>query len=180
MEDPGEQIVGEYLKWVKNCEFISYNVQTGEKQGEIDVIGINIKEKIIYFCEVATHLGGLQYVNKKDNKSNNKQKLIDKFEKDIKYSENFGKMNKKIMLWAPIIIIPKKVSAKNNQLEDINFVKSHIKETTGIDIELIYNEKYIDALNELEQIIITKSNVLSNPISRYIQIRGKINKLKKV
>ena len=41
MEDPGEQLVGEYLRAVKNCDFIEYNLQTKFVQGEIDVVGID-------------------------------------------------------------------------------------------------------------------------------------------
>lgn len=66
MQNIGEEIAGEYLKFVKGCEFIEYNLYTPDVQGEIDVIGINIKEKALYVCEVAIHLTtGLQYVKSK-------------------------------------------------------------------------------------------------------------------
>lgn len=40
----GEGICGEWLRHVKGCEFVQYNLETTEVQGEIDVIGINLAE----------------------------------------------------------------------------------------------------------------------------------------
>ncbi len=64
----GEYIVGAYLKVIKNCDFIDYNVRFpggGLKGlGELDVIGLDFKNKSAYLCEVTTHIRGLLY---KDN-----------------------------------------------------------------------------------------------------------------
>ena len=38
MQNIGEEIAGEYLKVIKGCEFIEYNLHTPDVQGEIDVI----------------------------------------------------------------------------------------------------------------------------------------------
>ena len=59
MQNIGEEITGEYLKVCKGCDFIAYNLYTPDIQGEIDVVGINIKNRTVYVCEVAVHLGGL-------------------------------------------------------------------------------------------------------------------------
>ncbi len=42
MQNPGEEFVGEYLRHIRGCEFVQYNLQTTDVQGEIDVIGINM------------------------------------------------------------------------------------------------------------------------------------------
>ena len=53
MEDSGEHIVGQYLRGVLNCDFVEYNLQTKEVQGEIDVAGINsANKKEAFICEV--------------------------------------------------------------------------------------------------------------------------------
>jgi hypothetical protein len=52
----GEEICGEWLRHVKKCEFIQYNLKTPNVQGEIDVIGLNMKNRVVYACEVAIHL----------------------------------------------------------------------------------------------------------------------------
>lgn len=73
----GEQLVADYLQYVKGCQFVEQSLITTKEQGEIDVIGINIVKKELYICEVAIHLEtGLQYT--KDRRPNNIQKIIDK------------------------------------------------------------------------------------------------------
>jgi hypothetical protein len=39
----GEEICGEWLRHVKGCEFVQYNVRTPDVQGEIDVIGMRTR-----------------------------------------------------------------------------------------------------------------------------------------
>ena len=41
MEDLGERLVGDYLRYLKGCDFIDFNVYTKLVQGEIDVIGVD-------------------------------------------------------------------------------------------------------------------------------------------
>ena len=62
MHNIAEEITGEWLRHIKKCEFVEYNVK-GPHQTEIDVIGLNIINKEIYVCEVAAHIHGLQYVD---------------------------------------------------------------------------------------------------------------------
>jgi Holliday junction resolvase-like predicted endonuclease len=69
MENIGESLVGDYLKVMCGCDFVEFNLYTPDVQGEIDVVGINAKGKVIYICEVATHLvTGLRYVNMKEKR----------------------------------------------------------------------------------------------------------------
>jgi len=118
MENPGEHLVGQYLRHLKNCDFVEYNLQTKFKQGEIDVVGINSDEKQVYICEVATHLEtGLQYT--KNNRPDNVERFKSKFIKNIKYAkDNFQGYDCHYMLWSPIVKIPKKKDTINNQEQD--------------------------------------------------------------
>jgi hypothetical protein len=78
----GEEICGEWLRHVRRCEFVQYNLKPPDTQGEIDVIGINLAERTVWVCEVAIHLvTGLQYV--KDKQPDNVPRLTAKFRKDI-------------------------------------------------------------------------------------------------
>ena len=81
MEYLGEELVGSYLREVRECGFVEFNLRTRFVPGEIDVIGINTAKKTVYICEVATHLGGLQYV--KERHPDNVERFVKKFEKDI-------------------------------------------------------------------------------------------------
>jgi hypothetical protein len=86
----GEEIVAAYLEHVENCDFVQRHLYTKDVQGEIDVVGINLKENKVYLCESAVHLTtGLLYV--KDGKTNNIDKLVEKFSKDIDYAEIYLK-----------------------------------------------------------------------------------------
>jgi hypothetical protein len=73
------------LKLIKGCDFVEYNLHTIEEQGEIDVVGINSKNKQLYVCEVATHLGGLHY--SKGGVPDNVSRFCKKFRKNIPYAQ---------------------------------------------------------------------------------------------
>jgi hypothetical protein len=45
MENPGERQVGDYLRYIKGCDFVDFIVYTKKTQGEIDVIGVNHSSK---------------------------------------------------------------------------------------------------------------------------------------
>ena len=84
----GEELVSSYLQYILGCEFIQKNLYTVDTQGEIDVVGINLKEQRVYLCEVAIHLiTGLQYT--KGTAPNNVQKLTEKLNRDIQYATKF-------------------------------------------------------------------------------------------
>jgi hypothetical protein len=61
---------------------------------EIEIIGISSIKKIIYPCEVATHLeNGLQYI--RERMPDNVKRFFKKFEKDIRYATTyFNEFNK--------------------------------------------------------------------------------------
>ena len=111
MLNVGEQLVSSYLRYIRKCDFIQTNLYTVEAHGEIDVVGINLKEKQVYICEVAIHLTtglqdyrttGLQYV--KDKRPNNVQKLTDKFSRDIEYANKYlSEYSRHFILWSPIV-----------------------------------------------------------------------------
>ena len=56
--DIGEYIVGAYLKIIKKCDFVDYNVRPpgGGLEGlnELDVVELDFKNEIAYLCEVTT------------------------------------------------------------------------------------------------------------------------------
>ncbi len=82
----GEELVAAYLQAIKECDFTQQNLYTPDVQGEIDVVGIRLKNpRTIYICEVAIHLvTGLRYT--KGSTSNNVDKLTEKFARDIEFA----------------------------------------------------------------------------------------------
>jgi len=87
----GEQIVGAYLKYIKNCEIITYNVRSpgGGLEGlnEFDVIGFNFEERKVFIAEVTTHICGTLYYNYE----NTIKKIKDKHRRQIIYAEKYLK-----------------------------------------------------------------------------------------
>src|SRR4051794_8520536 len=129
----GEEICGEWLRHVRKCEFVQYNLKTPRVQGEIDVIGINLVEKVVFVCEVAIHLiTGLQYVKAKQH--DNAPRLIAKFRKDIAYArETFEGYQHVFMFWSPVVK-NQRPGSKNNQTDDVQLAITTIEAELGAKI----------------------------------------------
>lgn len=175
MQNPGEEIVGEYLKYFRGCDFVEYNLYTPDVQGEIDVVGINPKDKVVYICEVATHLvTGLQYV--KDRQPDNVDRFTKKFRKNIQYANKyFEGYEKHFMLWSPIVK-NQGTSAKNNQTRDIEAIQANLRSEFDVELEPIINQAYFDCLSQLRQYAAMETKELKSPILRLMQIEEKLVK----
>ena len=165
----GEQLVSSYLRYIRRCDFIQTNLYTVEAHGEIDVVGINLKEKQVYVCEVAIHLTtGLQYV--KDKRPNNVQKLTDKFSRDIEYATKYlSEYNWHYMLWSPIVKDSKGQDIYN-QLGHLAKVKANIKSAYGVQLECVVNEAFLACLQEMRAYAGSETAELQCPVMRLLQI----------
>ena len=177
MINPGEQLVSSYLRHIRGCQFIETNLYTVETQGEIDVIGQNIREDQVYICEVAIHLTtGLQYVAPKSSRTNNVQKLTEKFSRDIEYARtHLADYEPHFMLWSPIVKNNRKTPA-NSQIQHLEDIKANIKEQYDVDIECIVNDKFDKCLRELRDYVKTQTKALQCPLMRLMQIEEYLNK----
>jgi hypothetical protein len=175
VQNPGEEIVGEYLKLFKGCDFVEYNLYTKDVQGEIDVVGINPKEKIVYICEVATHLvTGLQYV--KNQQPENVARFIRKFRKNKQYAKKYFEHYKPhFMLWSPIVK-NQGANAKNNQMRDIKEIKETLRTKFEIELEPVINQDYAECLEQLRKYAAKETKALKSPILRLMQIEEKLSK----
>jgi len=175
MQNPGEEIVGEYLKLFLKCDFVEYNLYTPDVQGEIDVVGINPKDKIVYICEVATHLiTGLQYV--KNQQPENVERFTRKFRKNIHYANKyFEDYEKHFMLWSPIVK-NQCSTAKHNQIRDIEEIKENLRIEFGVVLEPIINQEYLNCLIKLRAYAAKETKELKSPILRLMQIEEKLTK----
>ena len=175
IQNPGEEVVGEYLKIILECNFVEYNLYTPDIQGEIDVVGINAKEKILYICEVATHLiTGLQYV--KNKQPDNVDRFTKKFRKNIEYAnEYFSEYEKHFMLWSPIVK-NQGPRAKHNQLKDILEIQNVLKSEYDVTIEPVINQTYAECLAKLRSHAAKETKELKSPVLRLMQIEEKLSK----
>ncbi|HAX61497.1 MAG TPA: hypothetical protein DCX95_02915 [Elusimicrobia bacterium] len=154
--DIGEYIVGAYLKIIKQCDFVNYNVRPpgGGLEGlnELDVVGLDFKNKIAYICEVTTHITGLLY---KDHRTT-VERIKTKYERQKKYANkqlsNFP--NRYFMFWSPVV--PK------------GYITSKLKKINGL--ELVINEKYTQYIDELREKAKELTHDAGNPFFRMLQI----------
>lgn len=175
MINVGEQLVASYLQYIRGCEFIQTNVYTVDTQGEIDVVGINLKERKVYVAEVAIHLTlGLQYV--KDKRPNNVAKLTEKFSRDIEYAEKyFADYDRHYMLWSPIVKGGGK-AAQYNQIAHIADIGTNIKAKYGVDVEFVVNDRFQQCLAEMRAYARAESAELKCPVMRMMQIEEWLSK----
>lgn len=174
MPNLGEEICGEYLKYILNCEFVTYNVTNPDIQGEIDVIGINLEQKMICVCEVAVHTGGLHY--NKNSAPDNYKRFVSKFDKDIAYAQKyFGKYKIKPMIWSPIVKISNK-NAKNNAMDELIGVVKYVNDTYKLDLELVINEKFQQAINDLKEYTDKETSEFRSNVMRMFQIERSLDK----
>jgi Holliday junction resolvase-like predicted endonuclease len=171
----GEEICGEWLRLVQGCEFIQYNLKTPAVQGEIDVIGISLANRIVYACEVAVHLiTGLQYV--RENRPDNVQRLTAKFRKDIAYIRNaFPDYQHKFMFWSPVVR-NQKTGSKYNQLADVNAVVQQIQSEFDTTIQVFINHKFQTALDELREKAADETKELDSVVIRFLQVEAQLAK----
>jgi len=85
----GEYIVGAYLKVIEKCDFIDYNVHPPvgglEGLGELDVMGLDFKNKKVFLCEVTTHILGTLY---NDNPTTI-NKINQKYQRQVTYADKY-------------------------------------------------------------------------------------------
>jgi hypothetical protein len=154
--DIGEYIVGAYLKIIMSCDFVDYNVRPpgGGLEGlnELDVLGLDFKNRIAYLCEVTTHIGGLLY---KDNRTT-VERIKKKYEIQKKYANMHLKdfSNKCFMFWSPVV--PK------------GYITDGLEKIEGL--ELIVNGKYTQCINELREKAKELTNDTGNSFFRMLQI----------
>ena len=174
MANLGEEICGEYLKYIKGCDFVTYNVTNPDIQGEIDVVAIKLEKKEIYVCEIAIHTTGLQYT--KNNRPDNYKRFVAKFEKDIAYAKKYFPEYRIIpMIWSPIVKESGK-TAKYNSLEDLNNVQVYIKNTYELNLELIINREFANAIEELKVYTGNVTSEFKSNVMRMFQIERSLEK----
>lgn len=175
MINVGEQLVASYFRYIRGCEFIQTNVYTVDAQGEIDVVGINLKERKVYVAEVAIHLTlGLQYV--KDKRPNNVAKLTEKFSRDIEYAERyFTDYDRHYMLWSPIVKGGRK-AAQYNQISHLSEIGSNIQVKYGVDVEFVINDRFQQCLAEMRAYAKSESAEIKCPVMRMMQIEEWLGK----
>ena len=158
----GEYIVGAYLKIIKRCNFVDYNIRPpgGGREGlnELDVVGLDFKNETAYLCEATTHIRGVLY---KDNKTT-VQRIKKKYERQKKYAKNYRSNFPEwhFMFWSPVV--PR------------GYITSELGRIRGL--ELVINEEYTQRIDELKEKARELTNDVGNPFFRMLQILEHLRK----
>lgn len=175
MLNVGEQFVASYLRYIRECDFIQTNLYTVDTQGEIDVVGIDLKGRRVYICEVAIHLTtGLQYV--KDKRPDNVARLTAKFSRDIEYARTYlDGYEPHFMLWSPIV---KNTGgqAQYNQMGHLHAVKENIRARYGIELECVINGSFLACLQEMRAYCAKQTTELQCPLMRLMQLESHLTR----
>ena len=175
MINVGEELVASYFQYIRGCDFIQKNLPTVDAQGEIDVVGINLKEKKLYIAEVAILSTALQLTYNK--RPNNIQKLTEKFSRDIEYAKKyFAGYDRHFMLWSPIVKGGGKRALQYDQLDHLKQLNSNIRSKYKVEIEFVVNERFLSCLNEMRTFVKSKSGELKCPVMRLLQIEDWLTK----
>jgi hypothetical protein len=169
----GEELVAAYLQHLLGCEFIQQNLYTIETQGEIDVVGLNLKTKTVYICEVAIHLTtGLQYTFEK--RPNNINKLTEKFSRDIEYTRKYlPEYKAHYMLWSPVVKA-RKGESEYDQVKHLAQVHANILAKYNETLELVINSEFAKRLQELREEARRTSANLKSPVMRMLQVEEQL------
>jgi hypothetical protein len=96
--------------------------------------------------------------------------LTTKFKKGLAYlSDVFPDYTLIFMLWSPVIK-SRRAGSKDNQMRDVIKIANVLKSECQIEIELIVNRKFQEALEGLRAVARGTTYVMASPVMRYLQI----------
>lgn len=163
MPETGEYLVGAWLKLCGGCEIVVYNQKVspkGPRMNEVDVIGLEPQGYRAYFCEVATHLGGLLYSG---GNKDTMRRIENKFKADVEYAHRtFLGWQVHHMLWAPYV-------PKGMLTSSLTDLQSKLK-ADGVDLHLIINQEYTLSVDQLRELAGTETRDRGESFYRALQI----------
>lgn len=158
MLDIGESLVGSYLRYIENCDFVHYETYD-EGQGELDVLGMRIPDKRVWLCEVAIHLDGLEYGKGYEGSRDKVQQKIDRAE--VLAQRLFSEQQATYEFWTPRV--PKGLAAMLTELEQSYTAR-------GLDVSMVMNERFTDRINVLRERAARNMKATAEPAYRLLQI----------
>ncbi|MBA3629471.1 MAG: hypothetical protein H0W55_07320 [Actinobacteria bacterium] len=155
--DIGESLVGSYLRYIENCDFVHYQTY-GEGQGEVDVIGMRLSDRRVWLCEVAVHLAGLHYGGYAGSRDKVKQK-IDRAE--VLAERLFSDQQAVYEFWS--LRVPPGLASMLGELEQ-DYVGR------GLDVSFVINERFTERIEALRAEAATDMKATAEPAYRLLQI----------
>lgn len=146
----GESLVAAYLRHVRGCGVILGNVYLSGVQGELDVVGL--KEgapQHAWFCEVTTHIRGMNNPTRRPAARRVKEKLA---RSRTFAAETFPNAEHHFEVWSPRVR------------------PGILAELEGLDVELVVNAEYTRRIQELVDVARGNPSTTGEPAFRFLQI----------
>lgn len=176
---PGEQLVGAYLRVVEECDLVTYNQRSMERgdQMELDVLGVEStpEGQRIVACEVITHLDGQLYSGSpdgdewadygNDSYQYSLERITEKFERVVGYLDVvFDDLSlAEIQLWAPYV-------SEGYQTDGLAEVVERTERDHEPAVRLVINDDYTERIEELRDAAGASSKDYSETGFRFLQI----------
>jgi Holliday junction resolvase-like predicted endonuclease len=157
----GESLVAAYLRHIRECELVMTNVYTASGQGELDVVGVGKgKKPTVWFCEVTTHIRGMNNPAKRraDERVRDKIKRAQKFA-----AITFPKANHVFEVWSPKVrpgLVP--------GLEAV------VQELAPIKLDLVINQEYCTRVQALIDDARKNTSATNDDAYRMLQILTRV------
>jgi hypothetical protein len=162
--ESGELLVGSYLRLIEGCELVMYNQRSQEpgNQLEIDVIGVDSTEqgeRVVYTCEVVTHIDGLLYSGTPDTDrwaeyggdgyQYTLERLWEKFTSDREYvTELFDADSFVYQFWSPVV---RGNRDEKYLLTGLYDMADEFEHETDAELKLVINEEYTERIQALRE-----------------------------
>lgn len=158
-EDIGENLVGSYLRYVEGCEFVVYNTHLPGVQGEIDVVALKLGEpRVVYFCEVITHIRGVLY--------GTYDRTVTKVEEKVGRARRFAQDTfpadqHRYEIWSPVV-----PSGMTRRFEEL---AAWLRDDS-LDVAFITNDTYTARVQKLIDHARRNTSATSEPAYRLLQV----------
>lgn len=157
MPEMGEYVVGAYLKLILGCHNVIYNQKPGG-QTEIDVLGLDLERKIVYVCEVKTHIKGL--LVSRGGLDVTEETIQKQLTTLISYGEKYWKgFERRVMFWSPYVPVGKKTAGLER-----------IRRSLPVNVEFVINSEYKKRVKQLQEKAKKDASDRGEPFYRALQI----------
>jgi Holliday junction resolvase-like predicted endonuclease len=157
--DLGESLVGAYMRHIEQCSIVLYNSYFADQQGEVDVVAVKPgapgEQRLVYLCEVTTHIGGMSAATVK--------RVPAKLRRLREFAElTFPDEEHRFQWWSPRV----REGAVTRQFEQL---VADWKDA-GRSLEFVINDAYTRRIRALVQDAGNNTSTTNEPAYRMLQI----------
>lgn len=163
--DIGESLVGAYLRHVLGCDVVIYNSFFADRQGEVDVVGLEQgRPRTVWLCEVTTHIGGMQL---KETHDASVRVIRDKLDRLLHFAETtFPGDIHHYEWWSPRVPVGRMTTFMETVEQEW---ANHRRE-----LRFVMNEEYTKRMRQLIASAEKNSSATNEPAYRMLQVLARL------